>query len=886
MPICKDRQAIETSAADVSPRFPSPSVPCLMRSLLPTLLTLWFAGDWVAAAEVDFSRDIRPILSDTCFRCHGPDADTREAELRFDTREGLEAARAAGLFDKDVAGNVAAQSEFLRRISSSDDDERMPPPDADPQLTPRQIERISQWIAAGAKGGEHWAYVAPVRPARPAVSDPQWPRNAIDAFILARLDAEGLTPSAPAERPRLLRRVTLDLTGVPPTIAEIDAFVADVSPDAYERAVERLLASPHYGERMAWEWLDAARYADTSGFQGDPERTMWPWRDWLIDALNAGMPFDAFTIEQLAGDLLPNATRSQRVATGFCRNNMHNGEGGRIPEETRVENVFDRTETMGAIWLGTTLTCARCHDHKYDPFTQREYYQLFAFFNNTSEEGGSFRGGRIPPVMPLPTEEQSAELESLKESLAAVAADLEKWEQEQLAKIDGAKKGDASGDDAAEKAADGSPGSDSSASPEKETVTGVPDKVCEALAAAISERTDDHLQLLIDHFTEKQPSYVEQLKAFQETRERRKKIWGQVVETMVMDERDDVRETFILQRGTYNKPDEKVVAAVPARLPQLPPDRPVNRLSFAQWLVDPAHPLTARVTMNREWQRFFGTGFVRTAEDFGSQGDKPTHPQLLDWLATELVRSGWDMKHLHRLIVTSATYRQSSRVSPELQEHDPKNQWLARGPRYRMASWMLRDQALALGGLMNDTQRGPSVKPYQPVGIWAEATFGKKTYQQDHGASLYRRSLYAYWRRIVGPTMFFDTAKRQTCEVNAIRTNTPMHALTTMNEIAFVEAARAMAQRVLAEGGTTDESRATYAFRLATARHPSSEEQRILTQRLGTLRTHYGADAEAASQLIQVGESPRDESLDPAEHAAFTGLCLMILNLDETLTKE
>ncbi len=866
-----------------------------MRALLPTLLTLLFAGDWVVAAEVDFSRDSRPILSDTCFRCHGPDADTREAELRLDTREGLEAARAAGLFDQDAAGSDAAPSEFVRRITSSDDDERMPPPDADPQLTPQQIERLSRWVAAGAKGGEHWAYVAPVRPARPAVSDPQWPRNAIDAFVLARLDAEGLTPSVPAERTRLLRRVTLDLTGVPPTIAEIDAFLADVSPDAYERVVERLLASPRYGERMAWEWLDAARYADTSGFQGDPERTMWPWRDWLIDALNAGMPFDQFTIEQLAGDLLPNATRSQKVATGFCRNNMHNGEGGRIPEETRVENVFDRTETMGAIWLGTTLTCARCHDHKYDPFTQREYYQLFAFFNNTSEEGGSFRGGRIPPVMPLPTEEQTVELESLKESLAAAAEDIKKWEQERLAQIVGAKgdaaKSDPAGDDAQGEAADNSADPNASANPaaanpKAEESPAVPDNVREALDNNVLDRKDDQLKLLVDHFAEKHPSYVEKLQTFKETRDRRKSVWRQVIEMMVMDDRADVRETFILERGTYNKRGEKVVAAVPASLPQLPSDRPVNRLSLARWLVDPAHPLTARVTVNREWQRFFGTGFVRTAEDFGSQGDKPTHPQLLDWLSTELVRTGWDMKHLHRLIVTSATYRQSSRVSPELQERDPKNQWLARGPRFRMPSWMLRDQALALGGLLNDTQLGPSVKPYQPAGIWAEATFGKKTYKQDHGASLYRRSLYAYWRRIVGPTMFFDTAKRQTCEVNAIRTNTPLHALTTMNETAFVEASRAMAQRVLHEGGSTDESRAAYAFRLATARQPNAEEQGILTQRLDTLRTHYRNQTEAAAQLIQVGESPRDDSLDPIEHAAFAGLCLMILNLDETLTKE
>ncbi len=816
-------------------------------------------------SDIDFSRDVRPLLSDTCFACHGPDENARQTELRFDTDVGIAQAREAGLL-----GNDPQSSEIIRRVTTDDPDERMPPPDSKLVLSDEQIDTLKRWVADGAGWGEHWAYVPPARPSPPSVSQPEWSRNTIDRFVMVRLDAEGLTPSPEADKTRLLRRVTLDLTGVPPTIAEVDAFLVDKSPDAYERVVDRLLASVRYGERMAWEWMDAARYADTSGFQGDPERTMWPWRDWLINALNTGQSFDQFTIEQLAGDLLPDATIDQRIATGFCRNNMHNGEGGRIPEETRVENVFDRAETMATVWMGTTLTCARCHDHKYDPISQREYYQLYAFFNNTTEEGGGFRGGRIPPTMPVPTPEQSDELSRLNGSLNEVTLNLTDWEREHTALLL----------PTAESVENSEEGASDTPPPE------IPENVRKALGTSVSDRSNDDIKTLIDHFKESRLQFVEQLQQFKDTRDRRNKANDRIAQVMVMDERSEPREAHILDRGTYNKPGEAVSAAIPERLPALPADRPTNRLTLAQWLVDPQHPLTARVTINREWQRFFGTGLVRTAEDFGSQGDRPTHPQLLDWLATEFIRTGWDMKQLHRLIVTSATYRQSSRISPELQEHDPKNQLLARGPRYRMPSWMLRDQALAISGLLNDSQGGPSVKPYQPAGIWAEATFGKKKYDQDHGASLYRRSLYTYWRRIVGPTMLFDAAKRQTCEVNALRTNTPLHALTTLNDITFVEAARAMAESVLLEADETDESAVTLAFRLATSRHPTDEELAVLTQRLQKLREQYVSNPDASIKLLAVGESPRDESLNITDHAAMTGLCLMILNLDETLTKE
>ncbi|MEQ8789946.1 MAG: PSD1 and planctomycete cytochrome C domain-containing protein [Pirellulaceae bacterium] len=824
-------------------------------------------------APIDFNRDVRSVLSDNCFHCHGPDEETRQADLRLDVKQGVLGGDQPGV----VVPGKSEQSELIRRLTSDDELERMPPPDSNRKLTPQQIAKLKQWVESGAQWEEHWAFVTPMRPRLPEVQDASWSRNPIDRFLLARLEQEKLTPSPEASRETLVRRVTLDLTGLPPTPREVDAFLADDSPDAYERLVDRLLASPRYGERMVWDWLDAARYADTNGYQGDPERTMWPWRDWVIDAMNQNMPFDQFTIEQLAGDLLTpfssgdksaedldRKSLSRLIASGFNRNHMFNGEGGRIPEETRVENVMDRTETTGAIWLGVTIGCCRCHDHKYDPFTQREYYQLYAFFNNTSEEGrgGGGRSGQIAPAVSVTSAADEARLDEFAQQIARRAGELEAFESVFFATSEGQSVAE---------------------SPKAKELDS---KLVAVLRQPPLKRGSGALDELHKGLKEKEPEYAAKIARLKQAIDQRDAYRDRLPRVMVMDEREQPRETFMLVRGTYNKPADKVTAGVPAILPPLPEDDDVNRLALARWLVDPRHPLTARVTVNRYWQTLFGVGLVKTVEDFGSQGEKPSHPELLDWLATEFVESGWDVKRLHRLITTSAAYRQSSRVSPQLVERDPDNRLLARGPRFRLPSWMLRDQALAVSGLLSGKLGGEAVKPYQPEGIWAEATFGKKKYVQDHGESLYRRSVYTFWRRIVGPTMFFDTASRQVCTVKQVRTNTPLHALVTLNETTYVEAARALAEVVLTGDAKDDPRRIDEIFLRLVARRPSDAERKILLSRLATLRKQFADDRDAAEKLLAVGESPRDPSLDAVQHAAYTALCTLLLNLDETLTKQ
>ena len=822
------------------------------------------AADLASAAEparLDFNRDIQPILSDNCYQCHGPDAQARQANLRLDTKEG--ALRTA---DPVLVPGKSGDSELIRRVTSTDAGTVMPPPKSKRKLTPAQIGLLKRWVDQGAPWGKHWAFEAPRRPDVPEIRNPKPEiRNPIDAFILARLGREGLAPSPEAPKEILIRRLTLDLTGLPPTPQEVDAFLTDSAPDAYERVVDRLLASPRYGERMAWDWLDAARYADSNGYQGDPDRTMWPWRDWVVQALNANLPYDRFTVEQLAGDLLPGATVEQRIATAFNRNHMFNGEGGRIAEETRVENVMDRVETTATVWLGLTVGCARCHDHKFDPLTQREYYQLYAFFNNTSETGaaaGGGRSGQVPPVLDFTT---AADREK--------AADLQKRVKEAGAAVFEAEK-------------DLFPRPDKKTAGDSEKAANLSGNVHAELRRPPEQRGSDGLREMVSYFKEREPKYGRLLAQLKQAVDERDRFNARLPRVMVMDDLAKPRDTYLLVRGAYDKRGGKVTAGVPAALPPLPPGAKANRLALANWLADPAHPLTARVTVNRAWQTFFGTGLVKTAEDFGVQGEKPSHPELLDWLAAEFVRTGWDLKALHRLITTSATYRQSSKVTPALRERDPDNRLLARGPRYRLPSWMIRDQALAAGGLLVGKAGGPAVRPYQPPGVWEEATFGKIAYKQDHGEGLYRRSLYTFWRRIAGPTMFFDAAARQTCAVRAVRTNTPLHALATLNDTTFVEAARALAQRVLRQGGATPPERIEAAFRLVTARKPTAAEAKVLLGSLERLRAVYAADRDAAVRLLRVGESPRDEELDAVEHAAYAALCSLILNLDETLTKQ
>jgi hypothetical protein len=792
---------------------------------------------------VAFHRDVRPILADACFHCHGPDQAKRKADLRLDTAAGAFADLGDGR--RALVPGDPARSELYRRITAADESERMPPARAHRRLTAQEIATLRRWIEQGAEWQPHWSLLPPRRPPLPEMKDQGWARNGIDWFIRDRLEREGLTPSPEADPATLIRRVTLDLTGLPPAPAEVDAFLADPSPGAYEKVVDRLLASPRYGERMVQEWLDAARYADSNGYQQDRTRTMWPWRDWVIDALNQNMPFDQFTIEQLAGDLLPGATVSQKVATGFNRNHMLNGEGGRIAEESRVEYVVDRVDTTATVWLGLTLGCCRCHDHKYDPFTQKEYYQLFVYFNNVAETGAVDRGGNAAPVLSLPTPAQREQIAALNRAIAdldrqlkshadllhVTPAEARRW---LLAGLGG--------------------------QPAAAAILGLPDRYLTAALPLLRQREDRRKAL--------------------------NRVTSAVTQVMVMEERPERRATHVLIRGAYDKYGELVQPGVPASLPPLPAGATNDRLGLARWLVDPAHPLTARVAVNRYWQVFFGTGLVKTTEDFGVQGEAPSHPELLDWLATEFVRSGWDVKALHRLIVTSATYRQASRMAPRLRERDPDNRLLARGPRQRLSAYVLRDQALALGGLLVERLGGPPVRPYQPPGIWEELSFGKIQYQQDKGPNLYRRSLYTYWRRTVGPTTLFDTSARQVCTVRPSRTNTPLHALVLLNDVTYVEAARALAERLLTQGGDTPAERIALLFRLAAARRPSAAEGTILAQRLERLRQQYQTDRDAALRLVSVGESPHHPSLDVTELAAYTGLAALVLNLDEVLSKE
>ncbi len=1003
-----------------------------LHGLIPALLSLHGATVHLPAA-VDFSRDIQPILSENCYHCHGPDANHREADLRLDTKEGAFRMKDGQTV---IHPGKAPESELIRLVRSHDADEVMPPPKSKKVLSATQIELLAKWIDEGAAWGEHWAFLPPKRPVVPS-STLGTMHNPIDAFVQAILAQEGLKLAPEADKAALLRRVTLALTGIPPASAEVDHFLQDPAPDAYEHAVDRLLGSPHYGERMVWDWLDAARYADTNGYQGDPTRTMHFWRDWAIKALNDNMPFDQFTVEQIAGDLLPNPTPEQLVATGFHRNHMVNNEGGRIPEESRVDYVQDRVETTATVWLGLTFNCCRCHNHKYDPFTQRDYYQMSAYFNSIEEVGNADAFPQANPIYRFAPPDQLAKLKAANEreqSVVKLRADLaekarsglgawakalpaaepqwvtlpptrvESSAQSTLAihpdgavlvggtnpaqedftihlssqldtvkalrlealpdpslKNQGPGRAGENGNfvlSEIEVSANGQPVNlrggaadyEQGGFPAKDAIDGkaetgwaVMPKFGQAhqavwlltspltgpveLTVKLKHRTQHH-QHVIGKFRlsattaeiasiQPLPDEVKQLLTMEEsawTPEQRKKVEeyrlsidadyqsavaaaekakreregidNVLPKTMVMRDLAKPRETHVLVRGAYDNKGEKVEHGVPEGLLKLPADAPKSRLALARWLVAPENPLTARVTVNRLWQSFFGVGLVKTAEDFGVQGEKPSHPELLDWLATEFVGSGWDVKKLVRLMVTSKAFRQSSRVSAELAERDPENRLLARGPRMRLPSWMLRDQALAISGLLVDKLGGPPVKPYQPAGVWEDATFGQIRYEQDHGEALYRRSLYTFWRRIVGPTMFFDVASRQTCTVRQGRTNTPLHALVTLNETTFLECARNLGQRMLRQGGATDAERVAFGFKLCTARNPKTQEIAILTGSLQRLRQSYATDLTAAQKLLATGESKADPALAPVELAAWAALGSLLLNLDEVLTLE
>jgi hypothetical protein len=822
-----------------------------------------------AGEDIVFNRDIRPILSAKCFACHGQDANKRQADLRLDVRQSALESGAV------VPGDVES-SELIARIYSDDPDEIMPPPSLNGSLTQEQKEMLKRWISEGAGFEEHWAFVTPTRPAEPPVQDSAWVRNPIDRFVLAKLGQVGLQPSPEADRQTLIKRLYSDLIGLPPTPEEIEAFVCDEGPRAYEKLVDRLLDNKHYGERMALPWLDAARYADSNGFQQDGDTWQWIWRDWVVRALNDDLPFDKFTIWQLAGDLLPDATTDQKIASGFNRNHLLNGEGGAIPEEQRWVNMFDRMDTTATTWLGLTIACAQCHDHKYDPITQRDYYSLLDGFNRVPERGTPQRfSTRIrvaAPFVELRTEENGAriaefesQIKDLKELSSAVTE----------AAYAGWRKGITS-------------------TPPSETDNGIPEEIVRILRVAEADRSDEEKKTLEEKLRRHFDSEVKGglgLDPVKELENQKRQLANyrgdQIPRVMVMSD-DKPRETSILARGEYLKPTEKVAFNTPAFLPPLPAIAPKNRLGFARWLVSDEQPLTARVQVNRLWQHFFGIGIVKTSEDFGVQSDYPVHKDLLNWLAVEFRESGWSMKGMNRLIVTSATYRQSSRVTKDHLELDAENRLYARASRFRMPSMVLRDWTLAASGLLVTKIGGAPVYPYQPDNVWEALAITKErdfTYPASSGKDLYRRSLYTFWRRTVQPANMFDSSDRQACRVRLTTTSTPLHALTTLNDPTWVEAARVLAKQILknhdAIGGQL-----SAAFQRVVCRQPTDAEMDRLHHAYQKQFAIYKDDREAATELLDVGQTPRDEDLAAADHAAMTAVCLGILNLDEALTRE
>lgn len=1085
----------------------------MARTLLAFLLTIGAAWRYGLASEpatIDYNRDVRPILSENCFACHGFDEAAREADLRLDLAESATADR--GGYAAIVPGDPDS-SALWQRINSTDEAEAMPPPGSHRKLTDPQKEVLRRWIAGGAGYEKHWSFIPPSKAPLPQVNDEAWVRNEIDRFVLARLEQEGLQPSPEADRRMLIRRLSLDLTGLPPSAAEVEAFVADHRADAYERLVDRLLASPHYGERMALAWLDAARYADTNGFSIDGGRHMWLWRDWVIDAFNRNLPYDQFLVEQLAGDLLPDRTEAQLIASGFQRNNMVTHEGGTIPEENLANYNADRVKTLGEAVLGLTLGCAQCHDHKYDPVTQRDYYRLFAYFNTASDEGLDGNGGVNPrPYIEARTVLKTDELPAIRRRIDELRnalqrpqdEDVESWIAEQqrllhqrgrnfeahaaellkvstpnagsgfdveagrfvvisgagdlvaydvlmrlpqIAKpITGLRivfhpdgKAPAGGwgfgtlppepaavplpdkeeggpvepaeaaahppDELAKKgtfvltsfsaSAEAVPGDqvnlnllrsirrvtasswredyrpenvldtrnvngwspqvaqdgpvhltvtfaepiDPAHTPyltaqvnfgqrgplvaarfEFQAIAGtddgsdLPADVIASIEKPRAERTAAQQQRLAEYFA-RHAKQLAPLRIELANLEERASVLTEKFQTMVMDVAEKPRDTYVLERGNYAAPQEKVEPGVPEFLPPLPAGAPPNRLGLARWIASPDHPLTARVAVNRVWQILFGAGIVRTPADFGSQGQWPTHPELLDWLAVDFVESGWDVKRLVRNIVTSATYRQTSATrprsgvpadhrpgagdfkaeaanQPDLLVRDPHNELLARGGRFRLPAEFIRDAALKTSGLLVPRLGGPSVNPYAPGDLWREIShYGStpataQTFVQDHGEKLYRRSLYTYWKRTVPPPNMtaFDAPNRETCVVQRPATTTPLQALVLLNDVQFVEASRAFAERIL-KRDEPDDARLRWALAECASRPPSDEELSILAQALERERARYAAHPAAAREYLANGESPRDETIPPHEHAAWAQVAALLLNLSETITR-
>lgn len=1015
----------------------------LIASLSIAAVALLATGSLPACADsINFSRDVRPILSDKCFACHGPEAASRKAGFRLDQRESAVGAAESGM--TPITPGDPDASEVIARITSDDESIRMPPTNSHKSLTPEEIETLRRWIAEGAEWQAHWSFTPPVKHDPPAVAHEHWPRETLDKFILARLEREKLAPAVEADRVTLLRRVTLDLTGLPPTPAEVDDFLADNRPDAYERAVDRLLASPRFGEHMARFWLDAARYGDTHGLHLDNYREMWPYRDWVVRAFNRNLPFNEFIVEQLAGDLLPSPTDEQLIATGFNRCHVSTNEGGVIPEEVYVTAVVDRVETFGTVMLGLTVGCTRCHDHKYDPLTQGDFYSLFAYFN--SLDGNEMDGNREDPapVIRAPLPEQTARLAELDQQIAAaetrLAADWPEldaqqaaWERQFVSAVepenvggsgspppdaiaanskdylavsewhwvgpfsdperylkskkhgpegaepvdladkfklatgeevgwvrkpewvDGQVHNDLPGDPAANflfrTITVGKPqdleislGSDdgirvylnnelllqrddsrSAAADQEKLVLKLqrgenrllvkilnfsgqsgfyfavktdqpimPPDVLAAASRASAERSADEAKLVRQFFrnTAARSAALDQLRTeLAAVRKERTDVDTAVATTLIFKEMATPKPSYILNRGEYDQHGAEVTRRTPTMLPPMDAAAPNNRLGLAQWLVSPANPLPARVAVNRFWQQFFGVGLVKTTNDFGAQGEAPSHPELLDWLAVDFIEHGWDVKRLVRELVVSAAYRQTSHVSPELYKRDPENRLLARGARFRLDAEVLRDQALYSSGLLVEKMGGPSVKPPQPAGLWEAVGYsGSNTvkFVADEGhEKVHRRTLYTFIKRTAPPPEMntFDAPSRESCIVRRERTNTPLQALLLLNDPQYVEAARGLAERTMHEGGDSVEQRARFLFQTATCRQPQVDELSDLVAAYEQEFEHYRANAKAAEELIASGSLNADEKLDRPELAAWTMAANVVLNLDEVVTR-
>lgn len=1014
------------------------------------LLLLLIGGNVGRAEEVHFSRDVLSILSDRCFQCHGPDEADRQAGLRLDREEAVMEDR--GGYSTVVPGKPK-ESELMVRITTDDPDLRMPPENAQrKELSEQEIATLQQWIAAGAEWGRHWSFEPPTRPEIP---DPT--AHPIDAFVQSRLERKGLQMAPAASKRTLIRRLSFDLIGLPPTPDEVEAFVADDSPEAFDRVVERLLTSPHYGERMAMWWLDAARYADTDGYQGDATRSNWPWRDWVIQAFNQNMPFDQFTLEQFAGDLMPEATPEQILATCFHRNHMTNGEGGRDPEESRIDYVIDRVNTTGTVWLGLTLGCSQCHSHKFDPISQQDYYSFSAFFNSIDEDGKAGQGAKPYLKYKSPfadravrEAEQIVEARKPREATARQQAEkaFEPWLAEQVERV---KESFASWHALQPSLLESVEGTILTAEPDGtiqtsgphprqddyrvvastglERVTGVqlevfphpthtdgklargasgefiltnvklqvrrrgqsqvkdieiataiadaekdvagrnygqvkdtldddprngwtteshdphaPHVAVFALAEPLELEEDEELvfvmlqrstrgdanigrfrlsvtdqagtavrslepmpleqlakanvstpaevdgslrQRLLDQFLTDHAHY-QQAKAELDLANRQlseaERAAGEQ-SVMVLKERDEPRNTHVLERGVWDQKGQEVARAVPAAILPWPAEETQTRLDLAKWLVSRNNPLTARVVVNQLWQLCFGAGLVRTPEDFGLQGELPTHPKLLDWLAVELMENDWDLQHVLRLIVTSETYRQSSAISDELLRRDPENRLFARGARYRLPSWMIRDAALRSSGLLNPAIGGPPVMPYQPQGVWEEMFMGRFTYEPSQGAAQHRRTIYAFWRRSAAPTFLFDSSQRRVCEVRPRRTNTPLQALTLLNDQTLLEASRELARSAVSSGDEPA-GRLQTITRSILSRSLTDAEQEVLLRELARAVQHYQTHPKDAEQLLNFGQPETRGTDRPEEVAAYLIIASMIFNLDEAITHE